>query len=91
MQETTQEGTISPGLPLSWIVHQGEKYIIENVYSKEELDLDTITPTNTVTGEGDGTEFGEEIYIEKPSGDLFIIDDSGPNEEWARYIKVDKK
>ncbi|WP_019414170.1 DUF3221 domain-containing protein [Paenisporosarcina sp. TG20] len=91
VQETTQEGTILPGLPVAWIIHRGEKYTLENVYSKEELDLDTITSTNTVTGEGDGTMNGEEIFIEEPSGDLFIIDDSGPNEEWARYIKIDQK
>lgn len=91
VQETTKEGITSPGLPLMWINYKGDKYILQNVYSKEELDLAAITSTSTFTGEGDGTEHGEEIFIEQPSGDLFIIDNSGPNEEWARFIKNEKE
>lgn len=88
--QETNEIEIAPGLPVSWITHQGDKYVFSEVYSDGEIGFENVISTNTYTGEGDGTEFGEEVFIEHESGDLFIIDDSGPNEEWVRFVKEKK-
>ena len=88
--QETNENEIEPGLPLMWITHQGDKYVFSEVYSDGEIGMEDVVSTNTFTGEGDGTEYGEEVFIEQESGDLFIIDDSGPNEEWARFVKEKK-
>lgn len=88
--QETNEVEIAPGLPLSWITHQGDKYVFSEVYSDGEVGMEDVVSTNTFTGEGDGAESGKEVFIEQESGDLFIIDDSGPNEEWARFVKEKK-
>lgn len=90
-QNTTQNDmpdvTVEPGLPVMWINYQGDKYTLDEVYSDGEIGLEDLISTSTFTGKGDGTQFGEEIFVERESGDLFIFDDSGPNEEWVRFVK----
>ena len=88
--QETNENEITPGLPLMWITHQGDKYVFSEVYSDGEIGMEDVVSTNTFTGEGDGTASGEEVFVEQESGDLFIIDDSGPNEEWVRFVKEKK-
>ena len=88
--QESNEIEIAPGLPLSWITHQGDKYVFSEVYSDGEIGMEDVVSTNTFTGEGDGTASGEEVFIEQESGDLFIIDNSGPSEEWVRFVKEKK-
>lgn len=49
--------------------------------------MSQIISTNTVTELGDGAEFGNEIFLYKKNGSLFIIDKTGPTEQWANFTK----
>lgn len=77
-------------LPVSWIQYKGEKYTFVKVHSKEEIDFANIRSTRTYTGEGDGTLPGREIFVDKKTGNLLIVDDTGPEEEWSEFTKSEK-
>ncbi|MBY6272711.1 MAG: hypothetical protein CW346_10930 [Bacillaceae bacterium] len=77
-------------LPVSWIQYKGEKYTFVKVHSKEEIDFANIRSTRTYTGEGDGTLPGSEIFVDKKTGNLLIVDDTGPEEEWVEFTKSEK-
>ena len=49
--------------------------------------MSQIVSTSTVTALGDGAEFGNEIFLYKKDGSLFIIDNTGPTEQWANFTK----
>lgn len=83
----SKEPEISDGLPLSWIYFKDEKYPFNKVIPKEEVDMSLIESTGTQTKVGDGAKYGQEIYLYKKDDSLFIIDEEGPTEEWANYIK----
>ena len=75
--------------PKMQINYQGDKYIFNEVYAREEINMEDITSTNTFTAKGDVVMFGKEIFLDQKSGDLFIIADSGPKEEWVRFTKIE--
>ena len=76
--ETTEEPIIVEPSPLQWINYSGEKYVFNRIIPKRELDMDQIISTNTLTSFGDGAEFGNEIFLYKKDGSLFLIDNTGP-------------
>ena len=49
--------------------------------------MSRIVSTNTLTALGDGAESGNEIFLYKKDGSLFIIDNTGPTEQWANFSK----
>lgn len=89
--ETTEEPIIVEPSPLQWINYSGEKYVFNRIIPKGELDMDQIISTNTLTSFGDGAEFGNEIFLYKKDGSLFLIDNTGPTEQWANFIKHNQK
>lgn len=74
-------------LPLQWINHGVEKYVFNRIIPKDEVDMGQIVSTNTLTALGDGAVSGNEIFIYKKDGSLFIIDNTGPTEQWANFTK----
>jgi len=40
--QETNENEISPGLPLAWIIHQGDKYVLSEVYSDGEVGMEDV-------------------------------------------------
>lgn len=89
--ETTEEPIIVEPSPLQWINYSGEKYVFNRIIPKGKLDMDQIISTNTLTSFGDGAEFGNEIFLYKKDGSLFLIDNTGPTEQWANFIKHNQK
>lgn len=89
--ETTEEPIIVEPSPLQWINYSGEKYVFNRIIPKGELDMNQIISTNTLTSFGDGAEFGNEIFLYKKDGSLFLIDNTGPTEQWANFIKHNQK
>ncbi|MBU0906324.1 MAG: hypothetical protein KKF57_14110 [Firmicutes bacterium] len=87
MKETTEEAKISEPIPLQWINYGVEKYVFNRIIPKDEVDMSQIVSTNTLTALGDGAESGIEIFLYKKDGSLFIIDNTGPTEQWANFIK----
>ena len=87
MKETTEEVKISEPIPLQWINYGGEKYVFNRIIPKDEVDMSQIVSTNTLTALGDGAESGNEIFLYKKDGSLIIIDNTGPTEQWANFIK----
>ena len=87
MKETTEEVKISEPIPLQWINYGGEKYVFNRIIPKDEVDMSQIVSTNTLTALGDGAESGNEIFLYKKDGSLFIIDNTGPTEQWAYFSK----
>ena len=49
--------------------------------------MSQIVSTNTLTALGDGAESGNEIFLYKKDGSLFIIDNTGPTEQWANFTR----
>ena len=88
LKENAKDTIITGGpLPLQWINYGGEKYVFNRIVSKEEVDLSQIVSTNALTVLGDGAESGNEIFLYKKDGSLFIIDNTGPTEQWANFSK----
>lgn len=88
MKETVEDTIVTGGpLPPQWINYGGEKYVFNSIISKEEVDMSQIVSTNTLTALGDGAESGNEIFLYKKDGSLFIIDNTGPTEKWANFTK----
>ena len=87
MEETTEQPVTGGPLPLQWINYVGEKYVFNRIIPKDEVDMSQIVSTNTLTASGDGAEYGNEIFLYKKDGSLFIIDNTGPTEQWANFTK----
>jgi hypothetical protein len=87
LKETAEDPIISDPLPLMWINYGGEKYVFNRIIPKDEVDMSQIVSTNSLTALGDGAEFGNEIFLYKKDGSLFIIDNTGPTEQWANFTK----
>ncbi|TQR15684.1 hypothetical protein [Psychrobacillus vulpis] len=87
LKETAEDPIISDPLPLSWINYGGEKYVFNRIIPKDEVDMSQIVSTNALTALGDGAESGNEIFLYKKDGSLFIIDNTGPTEQWANFTK----
>lgn len=86
-KETTEEPIIGEPLPLQWINYGGEKYVFNRIIPKDGVDMSQIVSTNTLTALGDGAESGNEIFLYKKDGSLFIIDNTGPTEQWVNFTK----
>jgi len=85
--ESTEEPVIDEPLPLQWVNYGGEKYVFNRIIPKDEVDMSQIVSTNTLTALGDGAAFGNEIFLYKKDDSLFIIDNTGPTEQWANFTK----
>lgn len=76
-----------PSTPLQWIYFQDEKYEFNRVVPVQEIDQAKLAPTGTVTGKDDGFLPGQEIFLYEIDGSIFVVDDTGPTEEWANFTK----
>ncbi|AQQ52198.1 hypothetical protein [Planococcus lenghuensis] len=83
--EDTHEAETGGGLPVTWIVHEGDKYTFIEIVPKEDIDMEQVVSTGTFTNMGDGMKFGEEILQYEKDGSLFVIDNTGPTEQWAKF------
>ncbi|MBO8173070.1 MAG: hypothetical protein H0Z33_14415 [Bacillaceae bacterium] len=86
--DTAETERPETSLPKQWIYYEGDKYVFYDVLSGEDVDRENITSTHTWTGKGDGVAFGREIFKHEKSGDLLILDDSGPETGWAVFRKT---
>jgi uncharacterized lipoprotein NlpE involved in copper resistance len=82
-----QSEKVSEGLPVMWVIYQGEKYTFESSYSSEQVDIGKIISTNTFTDKDDGFEIGKEIYQHKQTGEIYVLDNSGSSKEWIKLTK----
>lgn len=90
MSACSQPNTTQTDSPLMWINYDGDKYTFNDGYTKDEMNMENITSTNTFTGIGDGVMFDKEIFIDQKTGDLFVIDDTGSNRVWVQFTILEK-
>lgn len=53
----------------------------------DKVNKEELLSTNTVTNKGDGFEFGKEIFKNIKNNNLYVLDDTGPNDEWVIFTK----
>ncbi|AQQ52319.1 hypothetical protein [Planococcus lenghuensis] len=83
--EEPAERTVETDLAQSSITYDGEEYVFDRIVPVEDIDQEQLVETGEVTDEEDNTLIGAEILSYEADGSLFIVDDTGPVDEWLKY------
>ncbi|MCG7406357.1 hypothetical protein MH117_02935 [Paenibacillus sp. ACRRX] len=81
---------LSEGLTAGWIMFEGKKYPLFEIYKSDTYDEKDFESTNSVTGSDDKAHQGLTIFINKKTGSLFIKDNVG-DLNWMEYKVEENK
>ncbi|MDK8182327.1 hypothetical protein [Paenibacillus sp. UMB4589-SE434] len=90
-EKALRDPALSEGLTASgWIMFEGKKYSLSEIYKAGTYDEKDFESTNTVTGSDDKAHQGLTIFINKKTGSLFIKAKVG-DLNWMEYKVAENK